>query len=175
MPLTNIYALCEPGSQTPRYIGQTTFPLGHRLSNHVASAKRGKSSNGLSTWVNGLVYNGQRPVIVLLEECAPDEADNTETAWIALCQQQGCDLLNLAQLPTPPKQPKPPKKERVQVLTRDTVKMLAVEASTHKLAKEYAARMSLPLYVAVAQALRIAVASEDAKSGRPTQRQDVQP
>jgi len=45
MPLTNIYALCEPGSQTPRYIGQTTFPLGHRLSNHVASAKRGKSSN----------------------------------------------------------------------------------------------------------------------------------
>ena len=47
MPLTNIYALCEPGSQTPRYIGQTTFPLGHRLSNHVASAKRGKSSNGL--------------------------------------------------------------------------------------------------------------------------------
>lgn len=96
MPLTNIYALCEPGSQTPRYIGQTTFPLGHRLSNHVASAKRGKSSNGLSTWVNGLVYNGQRPVIVLLEECAPDEADNTETrlgisqrAIINACKREG--------------------------------------------------------------------------------------
>jgi len=55
-------------------------------------------------------------------------------------------------------------------LTKNNTKMLAVEASTHKMAKEYAARMSLPLYVAVAQALRIAVASEDAKNGRPTQR-----
>ena len=41
--------------------------------------------------------------------------------------------------------------------------MLAVEASTHKMAKEYAARTGLPLYVAVAQALRVAIASEDAR------------
>ena len=170
MPLTNIYALCEPGSQTPRYIGQTTFPLGHRLSNHIASAKRGKSSNGLSTWVNGLVYNGQRPVIVLLEECAPDEADNTETAWIALCQQQGCDLLNLAQLPTPPKQPKPPKKERVQVLTRDTVKMLAVQVSTHGKARELAAALGVPLYLAVDMAIDTALGAN--KAMRPPSKGD---
>ena len=53
--------------------------------------------------------------------------------------------------------------------------MLAVEASTHKLAKEYAARMSLPLYVAVAQALRVAISAEDAKDGRASQRQEPQP
>lgn len=50
-----------------------------------------------------------------------------------------------------------------QVLTKRNTKMLAVEASTHKMAKEYAARTGLPLYVAVAQALRVAIASEDAR------------
>ena len=53
-----------------------------------------------------------------------------------------------------------------QVLTKQNTKMLAVEASTHKLAKEYAARMDLPLYVAVAQALRVAIASEDARHAK---------
>ena len=49
------------------------------------------------------------------------------------------------------------------VLTKDNTKMLAVEASTHKMAKEYAARTGLPLYAAVAQALRVATATENAK------------
>lgn len=163
MPLTNIYALCEPDSQTPRYIGQTAFPLGHRLSNHVASAKRGASSNGLSTWINGLVYNGQRPAIILLEECAPGDASKAETAWIALCKQQGCDLLNLAQLSAPTKTPR---KKRKQVLTKDTVKMLGVQPSTHSKARMLAATMGVPIYIAVDLALDALAA---------TQRQEVQP
>lgn len=108
MPLTSIYALCEPGSQTPRYIGKTAFPLGHRLSNHVASAKRGKSGPLLSVWVNGLVSNGHRPAIILLEECAPEKADEAEKSWIVSCQEKGCDLLNSMLTTKPAKQ----KKER---------------------------------------------------------------
>jgi len=54
---------------------------------------------------------------------------------------------------------------KTPTLTKDNTKMLAVEASTHKMAKEYAARMGLPLYVAVAQALRVAIGAEDAKGG----------
>ena len=49
------------------------------------------------------------------------------------------------------------------VLTKDNTKMLAVEASTHRLAKEYAARLGVPLYVAAAQAFKTAVAVQDAQ------------
>jgi hypothetical protein len=49
------------------------------------------------------------------------------------------------------------------VLTKDNTKMIAVEASTHRLAKEYAARLGVPLYVAAAQAFKTAVAVQDAQ------------
>jgi len=100
MPLTSIYALCETDGKTPRYVGQTSFPLGHRLSNHVSGAKHSGSKNGVSTWINKLLADNQRPIIVLLEECAPEEGNKAEAAWIVLCKQQGCNLLNLSLPPT---------------------------------------------------------------------------
>ena len=49
------------------------------------------------------------------------------------------------------------------VLTKDNTKMLAVEASTHQMARELAARLGVPLYVAVAQALRTEIAVQEAR------------
>jgi hypothetical protein len=97
----SIYALCEPDGQTVRYVGQTIYPLRHRLNNHVANAISGKSNPVLSRWINGLQSNGQEPTIILLEECKPTNAIKVETTWIALCQEEGCDLLNAAQLAFP--------------------------------------------------------------------------
>jgi len=98
MPLTNIYALCEPNERLPRYVGQTAFPLGSRLSNHIAGAKAGKSNPALSQWINDLRARGQKPGIVLLEECHPDNANAAEQAWIAVCIEGKCNLLNQVSL-----------------------------------------------------------------------------
>ena len=97
----SVYALCEPDGQTVRYVGQTLYPLRHRLNNHVADAISGKSNPVLSRWINGLQSNGQKPTIILLEECKPTNAIKVETTWIALCQEEGCDLLNARQLAVP--------------------------------------------------------------------------
>lgn len=52
-----------------------------------------------------------------------------------------------------------------QVLTKDNTKMLAVEASTHALARELAALLDMPIYAAVAVAIRTALAVKRAQAG----------
>lgn len=96
MPNHSIYALCEPDTGDVRYIGRTSYPLHHRLSNHVGSAKSNKCNPALSQWINDLLAKGQDPSIVLLEECSLTEADAAEKAWIALCAEKECNLLNKA-------------------------------------------------------------------------------
>lgn len=115
MPSHSIYALCDPAGGFPRYVGRTSFPLRHRLCNHIHDAKSGKSNRELSAWINGLVAINQRPSIVLLEECAPEEAPKTETAWIATCQRQGCDLLNKSQLYLPVVKTRKPPADRPEL------------------------------------------------------------
>lgn len=143
MALHSIYALCEPDTKQPRYVGRTSFPLGHRLSNHVASAKRGMSSEGLSLWVNQLEAIGKRPVIILLEECAPEDADKTEVAWITQYQQRGYALLNIAHLPRPPKTPRDRKPGQ---LTPGNIKMVGMPVSLHARLKAEAQRQHLTIY-----------------------------
>ena len=166
MPVTNIYALCDPNERFPRYVGQTTLSLGSRLSAHVSRTKSGTSNAALLQWIKGLQANEQRPTIVLLEKSTPNDAREAERAWIALCIEKGCDLLNATSLPQPPA-PEPNK--RFSVLTKDNTKMLAVEPDTHKQAKQLAAQMGLPLYRVAA----IAFATLEAT--RAAQRQDGQP
>jgi hypothetical protein len=97
----SIYALCEPDGVTVRYVGQTAYPLNSRLSSHVANARNNQTNPMLSRWVNGLQSNGQKPTVILLEECQPVDAIQVETKWIVLCQEKGCDLLNARQLAFP--------------------------------------------------------------------------
>ena len=49
------------------------------------------------------------------------------------------------------------------ILTKDNTKMLAVQASTHAKARELAAALGVPLYVAVDQAIRTALAVNKAQ------------
>jgi hypothetical protein len=133
------------------------------LSNHVASAKRGKSSTNLSAWINDLTAIGKRPSIVLLEECAPEDSDKMEKAWIAQYRQQECALLNVTRTPRIPKPPKekrqtfsPTKKSRGAEdirLTRENVRMLGVHSDLHARIKDIAERDGEPIYKIVSLAI----------------------
>lgn len=96
MPSHSIYALCDPDTKQPRYVGRTSYPLRHRLGNHIGNARNNKCSLELSQWINDIRARGQDPSIILLEECSLTDADAAEKAWIALCAEKGCNLLNKA-------------------------------------------------------------------------------
>ncbi len=62
------------------------------------------------------------------------------------------------------------------VLTKDNTKMLAVQASTHGKARELAAALGVPLYLAVDMAIDTALGANKAmRPSHPSQRQDGQP
>ena len=94
--MTRIYALCDPNSNSPRYVGKTSCSLKQRFSGHLTNAKGDKKNENLANWINELLSNGQLPSIVLLEECAPKDTSKVEAAWIVSYRQQGYQLLNIA-------------------------------------------------------------------------------
>lgn len=88
---TFIYALCEPGTRTVRYIGKADDPV-KRLWAHLNKAK--KENNHRNNWIRSLFAVGEKPVLEIL-----DEVDNAfwpqwEVAWIAYYREQGFDLVN---------------------------------------------------------------------------------
>lgn len=87
-----IYALTEPGG-APRYVGQTTQPLGIRLADHV----RVRGSSGRAKWIRSLVAADQEPGIVLLEEIDGTRRDayERESHWIKDLRAHGHNLLNV--------------------------------------------------------------------------------
>ena len=157
MPSHSIYALCDPDTGDVRYIGRTSYPLHHRLSNHVGSARSNKCNPALSQWINGLCDNGKRPGIILLEECSLTDADASEKAWIARYIERQCRLFNKAYLPKQPTQ-KPSKvwgtaKRKPGTLTRSNVRMVGIPADLHARIKVLAERDDLAIYELVAQAI----------------------
>ena len=87
-----IYALIDPATRFPHYVGQTADYLGRRLRQHVN--KHQTTRKGL--WVRALVDAGEWPEIVLLEEFVGDRrrAYERESHWIARLKEEGCPLLN---------------------------------------------------------------------------------
>jgi hypothetical protein len=90
---TNIYALCEPGTLTVRYVGLTKYPVEHRVKHHLNNATRRFSPNyPVNQWIRSL---GCQPDYVELETCHPDMARQVEKAWILLFIENGYDMLNV--------------------------------------------------------------------------------
>jgi len=87
-----VYALLDPVTKVPHYVGQTAEGLGRRLSQHVT--KHQKTRNGL--WVRALIDADRWPEIVLLEEFVGDRrhAYEREAQWIKRLKAEGCPLLN---------------------------------------------------------------------------------
>lgn len=91
MPTTNIYALCEPGTLTVRYVGKTQHTIKARLKEHVVTAKA-YNHTPIHEWINSL---DKAPDIVLLTTCPDDLVREVEKNWILLFIDNGYDMLNI--------------------------------------------------------------------------------
>lgn len=82
--MKRIYGLADPQDGVVRYVGQTGRLLCQRLGQHVENAKKNKGGNtGLRLWMRGLMAQGRRPVIVLLDQVPDERVDEAEQATIA--------------------------------------------------------------------------------------------
>lgn len=86
--MTTIYALCEPGTRTVRYIGKT-FDFPRRVRNHVTTSP--KLGTPLGRWLRAL---SSAPVMVSLREVPDEEGAQAEKKYIRIALGLGMKLLN---------------------------------------------------------------------------------
>lgn len=72
-----IYALYEPGSDKPVYIGQSVN-IGERYRQHI----NGECGTIKGRWIKKLIADGGAPEIKILEVCSPMSLDAREKHWI---------------------------------------------------------------------------------------------
>lgn len=83
MTNTIIYALLEPGSELPRYIGKTVQDLRQRRLEHIRRAKAGESGHR-AAWIRQVLAGGGEPVISKIDQLVVAEAwPARERFWIA--------------------------------------------------------------------------------------------
>lgn len=90
MPI--VYALCDPDSSFVRYVGITRQKPHDRLRDHIKTARNG-GVVPVCIWIRGLLADGKRPVLHILE-CGADWVREVE--WIAHYRSIHDDLLNVS-------------------------------------------------------------------------------
>jgi len=80
-----IYGL-QRGDGEIRYVGRTHRTMEQRMVGHVSRC----TPEGLRSWAIEGPYNA-----IILEEVAPDRADEREDFWMAVCIAMGRDLFNV--------------------------------------------------------------------------------
>lgn len=91
-PTTFIYALCDPRTETLRYVGKSNSPV-RRLERHLREARTLRSCHR-HDWLASLLAAGVKPSLCILEECAASVWAEREQFWIAFHRAAGCDLVN---------------------------------------------------------------------------------
>lgn len=91
--LAAVYALLDPVSGCPRYVGVTTR-LYARWGEHVLRKSFGTASTPLDLWKKALYQQGKRPVLVVLETTSKRTARRKERRWVIRLAKRGYDLLN---------------------------------------------------------------------------------
>lgn len=86
-----IYALCEPGTDTIRYIGRT-LNLVRRFNEHLKISVHSKTH--LGCWIRGIVSRGVVPSVQILCRCAASESAKEEIRCIREAKTSGMDLVN---------------------------------------------------------------------------------
>lgn len=90
--LYRIYALVDPLTGDPHYVGQTAATLADRRRDHVR--KPGSTKKG--AWIRELLAEYREPQIVLIEEFTGyrREAYERESFWIRQLRSEGRPILN---------------------------------------------------------------------------------
>lgn len=91
MKTTFIYALCEPGTRTVRYIGKADRPK-RRFTNHLSVSIKQKSH--LGNWIRLLSSRGEKPELVVLREVPADQWAAAEERYIRLARGCKMNLVN---------------------------------------------------------------------------------
>lgn len=91
MKTTFIYALCEPGTRTIRYVGKSNRPE-RRLKGHCCGSVKHKSH--LGDWLRKLKSQGKKPALVVLQEVSSSEWKTAEERYIRAARMLGMDLVN---------------------------------------------------------------------------------
>lgn len=88
---TFIYALCEPGTRTIRYIGKANDPQ-KRLGWHLKDSRKLKSH--LGHWLSKLFRENRSPKLLLLKKVPLSEWQEWEKRYIFYARMLGFNLTN---------------------------------------------------------------------------------
>lgn len=92
--LHKVYGLTDPRTGEVKYIGKSVNPI-HRLAVHLHYAAKGGHTHAFR-WMKGLLDQGLKPGLVILEEGIPEtEVDDRECWWIAEGEERGWRLTNM--------------------------------------------------------------------------------
>lgn len=87
-----IYALLDPLTEKPRYVGQAVGP-DRRLTRHIREAR--KNDWHVSRWIKGLLSKNLRPVMEIIDVVPDNEADFWEREYIQVYRELYSGLTNL--------------------------------------------------------------------------------
>ena len=86
----SIYVLVDPRDGDVRYVGWTVRSLRQRLGSH----RRDKRKSHRTSWIRGLLLQGQEPIIRLVQHVLVQDVQTAERYWIAWFKSVGCLLVN---------------------------------------------------------------------------------
>lgn len=88
-----IYILKDQNNNI-RYVGKTTN-IKRRLYSHIAEAKLNKSKRYVLNWIRQLLFNNQKPILEVIEECSQSNWQEREIYWINYYKELIPNLCNL--------------------------------------------------------------------------------
>lgn len=91
MDTTFIYALCEPGTRTVRYIGKTKN-LKKRFREHTCRSN--DRTNHRKCWLYSILSEGLNPEMIVLKEASDLTWKEEEMRYIRAARALGMDLVN---------------------------------------------------------------------------------
>lgn len=89
---TFIYALCEPGTRTIRYIGKSNDPETRLRYGHLLDSV--KLTTHLGRWLQRVLRESLTPSLVILAEVSKQSWKMEEQRYIANARMLGMDLVN---------------------------------------------------------------------------------
>ena len=92
--MKTLYKIIDPRNQNVVYIGMTSIPLNKRLLKHETKSRRLVQKSRFNLWLNKLLSEGLKPLIVEIMKVSDESASETEAILISGFKLVGHPLLN---------------------------------------------------------------------------------